>query len=72
MTQDLLKTPLHSLHVEAGAKMVPFAGYDMPVQYALGVKKNTCILVMRLGFLMFLIWASLDCTERVQRLFLSL
>tara|TARA_Y100001956_G_scaffold81153_1_gene97986 strand:- start:3206 stop:4336 length:1131 start_codon:yes stop_codon:yes gene_type:complete len=40
MTQDLLKTPLHSLHVEAGAKMVPFAGYDMPVQYKLGVKKE--------------------------------
>ncbi|USD68063.1 glycine cleavage system aminomethyltransferase GcvT [Vibrio sp. SCSIO 43136] len=39
MTQ-LLTTPLHTLHVEAGAKMVPFAGYDMPVQYALGVKKE--------------------------------
>lgn len=33
----LLKTPLHALHVELGAKMVPFAGYDMPVQYARGV-----------------------------------
>lgn len=40
MTQELLKTPLHALHVEAGAKMVPFAGYDMPVQYKLGVKKE--------------------------------
>lgn len=40
MTQELLKTPLHALHVAAGAKMVPFAGYDMPVQYALGVKKE--------------------------------
>ncbi|SBO10928.1 Aminomethyltransferase [Vibrio mediterranei] len=39
-TQDLLKTPLHALHVEVGAKMVPFAGYDMPVQYPLGVKKE--------------------------------
>lgn len=37
---DLLKTPLHALHIEAGAKMVPFAGYDMPVQYPLGVKKE--------------------------------
>ncbi len=37
---ELLKTPLHALHVEAGAKMVPFAGYDMPVQYPLGVKKE--------------------------------
>ena len=34
----LLKTPLHTLHVELGAKMVPFAGYDMPVQYPAGVK----------------------------------
>src|SRR5205085_8837789 len=34
---QLLKTPLHALHVELGAKMVPFAGYDMPVQYPAGV-----------------------------------
>ncbi|WP_420918402.1 glycine cleavage system aminomethyltransferase GcvT [Vibrio cincinnatiensis] len=37
---DLLMTPLHALHLAMGAKMVPFAGYDMPVQYALGVKKE--------------------------------
>lgn len=35
---ELKKTPLHSLHVELGAKVVPFAGYEMPVQYPLGVK----------------------------------
>ncbi|MBP2701912.1 glycine cleavage system aminomethyltransferase GcvT [Photobacterium lucens] len=40
MSQQLKQTPLYSLHVEMGAKMVPFAGYDMPVQYALGVKKE--------------------------------
>ncbi|WP_428776395.1 glycine cleavage system aminomethyltransferase GcvT [Vibrio sp.] len=40
LNQELLNTPLHALHIEAGAKMVPFAGYDMPVQYALGVKKE--------------------------------
>ena len=34
---DLKTTPLHALHVELGAKMVPFAGYDMPVQYRAGV-----------------------------------
>ena len=33
----LEKTALHALHVELSAKMVPFAGYDMPVQYPLGV-----------------------------------
>src|SRR6056300_459876 len=37
---DLLRTPLHSLHLELGARMVPFAGYDMPVQYPLGVLKE--------------------------------
>ncbi|RJX69688.1 glycine cleavage system aminomethyltransferase GcvT [Vibrio sinensis] len=40
MTQELLRTPLYTRHVAAGAKMVPFAGYDMPVQYKLGVKKE--------------------------------
>jgi aminomethyltransferase len=33
----LKKTPLHALHVSRGARMVPFAGYDMPVQYADGI-----------------------------------
>ena len=36
----LKRTPLHDLHVAAGAKMVPFAGYEMPVQYPLGVLKE--------------------------------
>jgi aminomethyltransferase len=31
------KTPLHDLHVALGAKMVPFAGYAMPVQYPTGI-----------------------------------
>jgi aminomethyltransferase len=39
--QDSLKsTPLHGLHVSLGGKMVPFAGYDMPVQYPAGVLKE--------------------------------
>jgi aminomethyltransferase len=33
----LLKTPLYSLHVARGGRMVPFAGYEMPVQYADGI-----------------------------------
>lgn len=37
---DLEHTPLYDLHVELGAKMVPFAGYGMPVQYPLGVMKE--------------------------------
>ena len=36
----LLKTPLHALHLSLGARMVPFAGYDMPVQYPAGVLKE--------------------------------
>ena len=37
-TQDLKHLPLDGLHTELGGKMVPFAGYLMPVQYGLGVK----------------------------------
>jgi aminomethyltransferase len=36
----LKRTPLHALHVARGGKMVPFAGYDMPVQYATGVLRE--------------------------------
>ena len=36
----LKQTPLHALHTSLGAKMVPFAGYEMPVQYATGVLKE--------------------------------
>lgn len=37
---ELLRTPLFELHEELGGKMVPFAGYEMPVQYPLGVMKE--------------------------------
>src|SRR5262249_31028209 len=37
---DLKRTPLHDLHVRLGARMVPFAGYAMPVQYANGILKE--------------------------------
>jgi glycine cleavage system T protein (aminomethyltransferase) len=36
-TAPLKRTPLYPLHCELGAKMVPFAGYDMPVQYSSGI-----------------------------------
>ncbi len=36
-TANLLTTPLHALHLELGARMVPFAGYSMPVQYKNGL-----------------------------------
>lgn len=40
MTEALKQLDLHALHCDIGAKMVPFAGYDMPVQYRDGVMKE--------------------------------
>jgi len=37
---DLKRTVFYDLHLELGAKMVPFAGYEMPVQYPMGVLKE--------------------------------
>ncbi len=37
---DLKRTVLYDLHIELGGKMVPFAGYEMPVQYPMGVMKE--------------------------------
>ena len=39
-TAALLQTPLHALHLELGARMVPFAGYSMPVQYPMGLMQE--------------------------------
>jgi aminomethyltransferase len=40
--QPLLNTPLNDLHVELGARMVPFAGYSMPVQFGRPGWQSTC------------------------------
>ena len=40
MTETLLKTPLYERHVQNGGKMVPFAGYELPVQYETGVMRE--------------------------------
>ncbi len=40
MAEVLRQTPLHSLHLALGARMGPFAGYDMPIQYPAGVLKE--------------------------------
>ena len=40
MSDELRQTPLHSLHLELGAKLVPFAGYAMPVQYHSIIKEH--------------------------------
>jgi glycine cleavage system T protein (aminomethyltransferase) len=36
----LMRTPLHDLHVALGAQMAPFAGYEMPIRYPLGIMKE--------------------------------
>jgi len=40
LANSLKRVPLHDLHVSRGGKIVPFAGYEMPVQYAAGVLKE--------------------------------
>jgi aminomethyltransferase len=40
MGEAELRTPLHAKHVSMGARMVPFAGYSMPVQFPAGVMKE--------------------------------
>ena len=40
MSEETKRTQLYDFHVKHGAKMVPFAGYEMPVQYPLGVMKE--------------------------------
>ena len=46
--EQLKKTPLYDQHVELGAKMVPFAGYEMPVQYA-GVSHEHHVVRQKVG-----------------------
>jgi len=40
MSDDLKRTALYDVHVERGAKMVPFAGWSMPVQYPTGIRRE--------------------------------
>jgi len=40
---SLLRTPLHDLHRELGARLVPFAGYEMPVQYASIIEEHRTV-----------------------------
>lgn len=39
-SEDLKRTPLYALNVELGGKIVPFAGYEMPVQFPTGILKE--------------------------------
>ena len=47
-TDILKRTPLHDRHVAAGAKLVPFAGWEMPVQYA-GIREEHTAVRERVG-----------------------
>ncbi len=39
----LKQTPFHPFHLELGAKMVPFAGYEMPIQYSGVIEEHRCV-----------------------------
>ena len=56
MSAPLLKTPLHALHLELGAKMVEFAGYDMPVSYPAGISRMHLGRFMLYSTLGSLVW----------------
>src|SRR6266700_6240107 len=43
ISTSLKRTPLHAVHVAAGAKMVPFGGWDMPVQYTGIIEEHRCV-----------------------------
>ena len=65
MSEDKLKrTPLYETHVKYGGRMVPFAGWEMPVQYAKGVIAEH--MAVRTGFGMFDVshMGEISCTGR--------
>src|SRR5918912_3377586 len=45
----LKRTPLHDRHVAAGARLVPFAGWEMPVQYPAGIRAEHTAVRERAG-----------------------
>jgi aminomethyltransferase len=49
MTSGLKRTPFYDLHVALGAKMVPFAGFEMPVQYPTGITREHEIVRTAVG-----------------------
>ena len=49
MSADLKKTPLNAVHRAAGARMVDFGGWDMPVQYPAGIAAEHMSVRMGVG-----------------------
>ena len=52
------KTALYDLHKSLGAKFVPFAGYEMPIQYRDGIVKEHISTRTHAGFLMYHTWGN--------------
>ena len=55
---EVQKTALYNYHKSLGAKFVPFAGYEMPIQYKEVLLKSISQLDLMQVFLMFHIWVS--------------
>ena len=62
-----LKTPLYEEHVKAGGKVVPFAGYLLPVQYPAGVIKEHMAVRTKAGLLTFPIWEKYSAPDRMPK-----
>ena len=62
----LKRTPLHSLHLALGAKMVAFAGYEMPLQYPAGILNEHSTRARRPGFSTSRIWGSCGSPEETR------
>ena len=58
------RTALYKYHKSLGAKFVPFAGYEMPVQYSTGIVEEHRFTRAKVGFLMFPIWDNYLLKER--------
>ena len=52
------QTALYNTHVNMGAKLVPFGGYEMPVSYPNGIQSDILQFGMKPGYLMFHIWVN--------------
>ena len=59
------KTPLYDCHVALGGKIVPFAGYLLPVQYPAGVIAEHMAVRTKCGLFMYRIWARLFMKVRM-------
>lgn len=41
--EDILKTCLHQKHLDLGAKMMPFGGFDMPIEYTTIIEEHNAV-----------------------------